>query len=414
MVYKVSFLLNNVKDGVGRLQMRVQWDGNMLKYNLGYAVNADRWDADIQMCRNNSFHGKKKVSAAEINKEIRRYKSAVETASLGLPPNESPERDKFKRLLDIALGKTSGVDSAAIYSVVTDFVTHESRNRQWAGVGNYRSLRSAIEKWKEDATLADLDADGLESFYNYLVDKRYRNVTIKNMVVALKAVLSWAEKTGRYDVAPAYKDFSPRIKIVDKPVVWLTWEEVIRLYDADLSGFGYGSPSVRDEIRDMFCLSCFTGMRWSDIHKLRHSDIRDGKIYLSVQKTGASVVIDLNKRAKTILGRYQDRDPVFAMPRHANTKCNYCIRQICRHLYMIAPTTTVYYTGSKKVEETKPKYEFVSMHTGRRSFVCNALEKGISPQVIIQWTGHASLEELKPYIAISDKAKASAMKLFDE
>lgn len=406
--------MNNVSDGIGRLQMRVQWNGNMLKYNLGYAVNADRWDSDIQMCKNNSFHGKKKISSAEINKEIRRYRSAVETASLGVAASETPKKEEFKRLLDVALGKVSNVSTDSMYAVVTDFMICESRNRQWAGVGNYHSFRSAIEEWKAGATLADLDAAGLDSFYGYLISKKYRNITIKNQVVALKAVLAWAEKTGKYNVDPAYKDFSPRIKIIDKPVVWLTWEEVLYLYDSEVPEFGYGKAEQREEVKDIFCLSCFTGMRWSDIHKLRHSDIRDGKIYLSVQKTGTSVVIDLNRRSRAILDKYKDYDKVYAMPRHENCMCNYEIRRICKHLGIDTPTTTVYYTGSQKVTETKPKYEFVSMHTGRRSFVCNALEKGISPQVIMQWTGHASLEELKPYIAISDRAKASAMKLFDE
>lgn len=102
MQYKTTFLLNNVTDGQGRLQMRVQWNGIMLKYNLGYAVNADRWDSDTQMCRNNSFHGRKKIPASEINKDIKRHRRAVDEAAVEFDRTYSPSRDEFRQALDVA------------------------------------------------------------------------------------------------------------------------------------------------------------------------------------------------------------------------------------------------------------------------------------------------------------------------
>ncbi len=38
----------------------------------------------------------------------------------------------------------------------------------------------------------------------------------------------------------------------------------------------------------------------------------------------------------------------------------------------------------------------------------------LSPQVVMIWTGHSDYQAMKPYIAIAEKAKADAMKLFDE
>lgn len=39
-------------------------------------------------------------------------------------------------------------------------------------------------------------------------------------------------------------------------------------------------------------------------------------------------------------------------------------------------------------------------HTGRRTFICNALAMGIPPQVIMKWTGHSDYKAMKPYILI--------------
>ena len=51
---------------------------------------------------------------------------------------------------------------------------------------------------------------------------------------------------------------------------------------------------------------------------------------------------------------------------------------------------------------------------GCRTFICFALSSGIPPQVVMKWTGHSDYQAMKPYIAIAEKTKADAMKLFDE
>ncbi|MBR3388714.1 MAG: site-specific integrase, partial [Bacteroidales bacterium] len=52
-------------------------------------------------------------------------------------------------------------------------------------------------------------------------------------------------------------------------------------------------------------------------------------------------------------------------------------------------------------------------HTGRRSFVVNALSLGIPPNVVMKWTGHSDYKAMKPYIDIVDSIKASSMTKFN-
>lgn len=66
------------------------------------------------------------------------------------------------------------------------------------------------------------------------------------------------------------------------------------------------------------------------------------------------------------------------------------------------------------VEKTFPKYEMIRTHAGRRTFICFAIFIGIPPQVVMKWTGHSDYQAMKPCIAIAEKTKADAMKLFDE
>ena len=45
----------------------------------------------------------------------------------------------------------------------------------------------------------------------------------------------------------------------------------------------------------------------------------------------------------------------------------------------------------------------------RRTFVVHALEEGMSPQIVMSFTGHEEYDSLKPYIAITDKTRKNLM-----
>ena len=64
--------------------------------------------------------------------------------------------------------------------------------------------------------------------------------------------------------------------------------------------------------------------------------------------------------------------------------------------------------------KSNPNTKVIGTHTGRRSFICNALGMGISPQVVMKWTGHSDYKAMKPYIDVADEIKAEAMKKFDD
>jgi integrase len=78
------------------------------------------------------------------------------------------------------------------------------------------------------------------------------------------------------------------------------------------------------------------------------------------------------------------------------------------------PIKIVYYQGNERKEELIPKYELISTHAGRRTFICMALSKGIPPSVVMKWTGHSDYKAMKPYIDIADDVKEEYMKKFDD
>ena len=64
----------------------------------------------------------------------------------------------------------------------------------------------------------------------------------------------------------------------------------------------------------------------------------------------------------------------------------------------------------ERIEEVYPKYELLSCHCGRRTFVVNGLYLGIPPIVIMEWTGHYDYKSMKPYTKVVNKLKDYAEK----
>ena len=73
------------------------------------------------------------------------------------------------------------------------------------------------------------------------------------------------------------------------------------------------------------------------------------------------------------------------------------------------PVTRSWFRGRDRLEETLPKWQCLSTHAARRTFICAALSSGVSVETVMKWTGHSSYQSMKPYIDISDEDKARAM-----
>ena len=56
-----------------------------------------------------------------------------------------------------------------------------------------------------------------------------------------------------------------------------------------------------------------------------------------------------------------------------------------------------------------PKWEFISTHTARRTFVTLSLEKGMRPEVLMTITGHKDNKTMKKYLKIVSKVKEREM-----
>ena len=133
------------------------------------------------------------------------------------------------------------------------------------------------------------------------------------------------------------------------------------------------------------------------------------------QKTVEPLSIDLNDYSRAILNKYENISfpNGLALPVMTNQKMNEYLKELAQLAGLDAPIRKVYYSGSTRHEREYKKWELITTHCGRRTFIVNALYLGIPAEVVMKWTGHADYESMKPYIAIVDDLKSREMEKFN-
>ena len=145
------------------------------------------------------------------------------------------------------------------------------------------------------------------------------------------------------------------------------------------------------------------------------SDIKGDHIEVTTVKTADSISIELNKVTKDILEKYKDtpfKDNK-ALPNYTNQAMNRDIKELCKLAGINEEIRATIYKGNVRTDKIQPKWELVGTHTGRRTFIVNALSLGITPNIVMKWTGHSDYKAMKPYIGIVDSIKANEMTKLD-
>ena len=362
------------------------------------------------------------------------------------------------------------------------FLKEESRNQQWAAgtLDCWNAFRQHLANFKKDLSFADLNEKGLNSFVEYLrtraasAIKRERAKERKAKAQAaakaattpeaaaraaaeiaraerilkdnppqgleektaqkhfsnLKWFLGWAIRKGACN-EKAVLSYRPKFKVLAKPVIFLTREELLKLYNyqipaggtvvklTDHTGAAYEKkvefPGALEKTRDLFCFCAFTSLRYSDMAALKRTDIFSDRIEITTQKTNDRLTIPLNNQSRAILDKYSGlQDPSGrALPAISNQKMNDYLKDLCELCGFNEPITRTYYRAGQRVEETAPKWALMGTHAGRRTFICNALTIGIPPQVVMKFTGHSDYKAMKPYIDIAGADAAKAMQLLN-
>ena len=430
-----------------QIRLRTTFNSQRLDLKTGCQINKkSAWDEEAELVKP-GYKGPKGETALSINNELRNIKDQMESTfkffeAIDQIPTPSQLQKKFEDRLNGTVPQKPAREPKKerkpkehdFFKVYDMFLKECGDKNAWteATFEKMEAMRVDLTTFKKNIKFSDLTEATLTEFVAYMRDSKklrtprkkkgerddydqedlvgLKNSTIEKKLGYLRWFLNWATDRG-YNTNLDYMKFHPTLKMTQRKVIYLTKEEIARVRDLELSE----AQAYLDPIRDIFLFCCFSGLRHSDVNNLRRSDIKGDHIEVTTVKTADSISIELNKVTRDILEKYKDtpfKDNK-ALPNYTNQAMNRDIKELCKLAGINEEIRVTTYKGNVRTDKIQPKWELVGTHTGRRTFIVNALSLGITPNIVMKWTGHSDYKAMKPYIDIVDSIKASSMTKFD-
>lgn len=418
----VKFLLH--KRGKGdfknlAIRMRVTLRGQTpIDFPTGHNIDTADWDMENQCALPSCEY------ATDINRTIDEWKSVMNEifARFELLEKRIPTPGEVKDLFNDMVGRKTPTNASLadehdnLFRVFDIFTDTMGKQNQWTAstYEKFAAIRRHLKDFDPILSFPQIDDSKMQEYFQFLNKKEMRNTTIAKHLAFVRWFLRWAANKGYYN-GTSHNTFKPKIKGIDgnsKEIIYLTQDEIKALENHQF----LPTQASLERVRDVFLFSCFTGLRYSDVAKLKRTDIKDGFIEVVTKKTNDGLRIELNKHSQAILDKYKEIPfpGDLALPVISNVKMNEALKVLGQVCGIDEPTRIVYFQGNKRMEQVLPKWALLTTHCGRRTFVVTALQLGIPSEVIMKWTGHSNFSAMKPYVKIVDELKARAMTKFDD
>ncbi|WP_421874020.1 tyrosine-type recombinase/integrase [Marinoscillum sp.] len=297
------------------------------------------------------------------------------------------------------------VDRKSFFQTFDEFIEVSKSYKKERTIKGIQTVRSLLETYQNDKLITidfeEIDQEFFELLRSYsFQEKKWSINYFKKIIQVLKAFMQWSSDRG-YHSNVNYKKF--KAKESEKEIIYLTMEEFQILFD-------YPFESKRlSHVRDIYCFACSTGLRFSDVINLKPSEVYKDHILKRIHKTNeVNVTIPLNRFSKQILNKYKQTiwDP---LPKISAQKFNNYIKECCQEVGINKPITVYNDSGGVRTQETKPKYELITSHTARKTFVTNSLILGMHETVVKEITGHKKQESFRRYVKVADSYRKSEM-----
>lgn len=376
---------------------------NPIQLHTGEKINPASWDKNNQRAFSkgaNRFNG-----ALELNQFLNSFRESIER-TIRTVKTDNPEAgyEEIKEALNKRFGKEK-VSVSNFWDAYKGFIQVKKSTFSASTLKKYKTLQTHLESYesayKQNLSFRLFDLMFYDRFIELLInDKKLNNNSTYKMVSLLKTFLKYAYDRNLH----TNRDFE-KFKIKEETVdsVALTFDEVNLMYKYDFS-----FDSKLEKVRDLFVFGCYTGARFADIQSINNADIGAGYWHLRSAKTRERIIIPLLDIPQEILRKYSANES--PLPQISNQKFNEYIKEAAKKAGLNEIQRKIDYQGAQQIVEEKPKYEFISSHTARRTFITIALLLGLPAEVVRKISGHRQLAAFQKYIKVTDKDAAEKIK----
>jgi site-specific recombinase XerD len=376
-------------EGLAPIYLRITIDGARTEISSKRYVKPDQWSANRQKLTGNS-EDVRSVNAYLKTLEYEVYEMYRVMIEKKLPLTAA-------NLKNVLLGKTETPPGRMLVPI---FEEHNKQVKALIGKeyskGTYDRYETSLKHtkafllWKyqvNDVDIYGIDHEFITSYDFYLRSERNcnNNSTVKYLK-NFKKILLICIANGWLDKDPFLK-YKPKVKEVKRD--FLNTEELETIANKQLV-----SDRV-SQVRDIFLFSCYTGLAYADVKKLKRLEIVpgiDGQkwIHTSRQKTDTDSRVPLLPKALELIAKYEDHpqcvDDGLLLPVLSNQKMNSYLKEIADACGIAKELT---------------------YHIARHTFATTVtLANGVSIESVSKMLGHKNIRTTQHYAKILD-AKVS-------
>ena len=369
------------KEGKSPIVLRITLDGDRVTIGTtGITITPSLWDIKKQRLKG------KTTEALQVNKKLDNIESEIQEISDKLEYEGKLSLEKVK-----AIYLNTEDDSNTIGALFDKYLSSIKdqvavRHLSTTTLQKYmlcqvRFMAMLNDKFHcKDMLLKDVTPAVIQDFSVYLmtVVRQCNNTAMKTMKT-LKTVILYGIKLGVIHSNP-YLGVKLHLEPVDRG--FLTEDELQSIIkkDFEIDRLGF--------VRDLFVFSCFTGLSYIDVKKLKADNIVTLNgiewIKMAREKTSTPVSVVLFDGAKCIIKKYENdpkrKDKLF--PSMSNQKMNQYLKEIATSC------------GIKKN---------ITFHMARHTLATLTLSKGVPIESVSRMLGHTNIKTTQIYAKITNK-----------
>ena len=265
-------------------------------------------------------------------------------------------------------------------------------------VQRFKIVKEVFSKYNMNPTLDEMNIKHWDAIESHCTNSlRNENVTVNNFIKIFKC---WMNKF--IDYGYTANNFHRGIKKLndgEKDFEFLNEEELRKINNLDLEN------QTLINVRAFLLIQSNIGLREGDLMKLDrvnyYTDETGEELEYQVKfvtgKNKKLVKLKIPEYVYEIAKRYN-----FQLPKISNTTYNKGIKTLCKLAEINYAVQTVKYIGSEIIRETKYKWEVITSHSLRRSFVTNGIIRGISRETMMIIIGSSDMETFERYICLKN------------
>jgi integrase len=411
---KINFNLRDNKSQTATpVNVVIRWDNRKLVFPSGETIIPLFWDTDLQ--RGKAI--KKNIGYPEFNERLTKLETLIIKSFRDFTNDfeRVPEVAEFRQRLQILTNRIEkdtklnlmGFIAKFREKAITKINRHTGKTFTAQTQTAYKQLNDLLIEFSKNRkgklNFEDIDFEFYTDFTKFLTDKKEFSInTIGKHIKTLKTILNAAVEDKLTDNLKFKSDkFAVSKQATDS--IYLSEKELRLINQIDLS-----KDEKLDRVRDLFLVGCYTGLRFSDLSKIKQTDIKGDYFEIETQKTGQKVAIPVHETIREILAKRKGNFPKAI----SNQKMNEYLKLICKKEPQFYELVSLKENkAGVTFYKNHPKFELVTTHTARRSFATNNYKLGIPNHVIMAITGHKTEKSFLTYIKVTPTEKAEVMKL---